>query len=57
MTKCPRCRKKKNMTYPALSRRDNKTNICSDCGTNEAMFDFMIANMKKQEEKWLKGDM
>lgn len=27
--------------YPALSRRDNKTEICSHCGTNEAMEDFV----------------
>jgi RNA polymerase subunit RPABC4/transcription elongation factor Spt4 len=28
--------------YPgALSRRDNKTEICSSCGTQEAMEDFL----------------
>jgi len=27
--------------YPALSRIDNLTSICSECGTNEAMLDFM----------------
>lgn len=27
--------------YPALSRRDNKTEICSHCGEQEAMADFM----------------
>lgn len=26
--------------YPALSRRDNKTYICSPCGTQEALDDF-----------------
>lgn len=26
--------------HPALSRRDNKTLICSDCGTREALADF-----------------
>lgn len=33
---CPNCF---NYTtdYPALSRKDNKTNICSDCGTREAL--------------------
>ena len=25
---------------PALSRRDNRTYICSDCGTREAVEDF-----------------
>lgn len=27
----------------AISRRDNKTEICSDCGVNEAMHDFTQA--------------
>ena len=26
--------------YPALSRRDNETDICSECGTIEAFEDF-----------------
>ena len=26
--------------FPALSRADNKTYICSPCGTDEAMRDF-----------------
>jgi predicted RNA-binding Zn-ribbon protein involved in translation (DUF1610 family) len=37
---CPRC----GETYtgfPALSRTDNKTSICSDCGNAEAMEDFL----------------
>ena len=37
--KCPRCDKEMK-EYPALSRRDNKTNICSDCGTAEALEDY-----------------
>ena len=28
--------------YPALSRRDNKTEICSDCGTREALADIGV---------------
>ena len=39
--KCPRC-KRMYRGYPALSRRDNKTEICSDCGTAEALMDFML---------------
>lgn len=36
---CPRC--SQNFSgHPAISRRDNKTEICSDCGTSEAMNDF-----------------
>lgn len=30
----------------ALSRRDNKTEICSDCGTREALEDFFQKNSK-----------
>jgi len=36
---CPRCTKEIK-TFPALSRRDNKTDICSDCGTTEALEDY-----------------
>lgn len=37
---CPKCG---NLYtgYPALSRRDNKTEICSDCGVREALEDFI----------------
>lgn len=42
---CPRCHKKYD-EYPAISRRDNKTQICSVCGTDEAMFDFMLFKNK-----------
>lgn len=33
----------------ALSRRDNKTEICSQCGTDEAMEDFY--NFYRREEE------
>ena len=42
--KCPKC-KQISSDYPALSRRDNKTEICSACGVEEALFDF--ANRKQ----------
>ena len=29
-------------TYPALSRRDNATDICSDCGVLEALEDARL---------------
>ena len=35
MRKCPRCGK--NYIYPAISRKDNKTPICPDCGMREAI--------------------
>lgn len=36
---CPRCHQPIG-EYPALSRRDNKTKICSQCGTLEALEDW-----------------
>lgn len=35
--KCPNCNKKRNMRFPALSRKDNKTEICSHCGMLEGL--------------------
>ncbi len=34
--KCPNCGYP-IYGYPAISRKDNKTEICSNCGTAEAM--------------------
>jgi hypothetical protein len=36
---CPKC-KKEFTGYPALSRIDNKTEICSECGIKEALESF-----------------
>lgn len=44
--KCPKCGKTYT-EYPALSRRDNKTYICPQCGTGEAMEDFKKANLQE----------
>ena len=38
MEKCPKCGGPLGKR-PALSRRDNKTDICADCGFKEAMED------------------
>lgn len=38
---CPKCYMEFT-AYPALSRKDNKTYICSPCGVNEAMMDFVV---------------
>ena len=41
--KCPRCgvnELKPKLASNALSRKDNKTYICSDCGMQEALLDF-----------------
>ena len=48
--KCPRCggfipNNKTPGAYPgAISRRDGKTEICSTCGTYEALSDWQIAS-------------
>jgi len=34
--------------FPALSRKDNKTHLCSQCGQNEAMTEYE-AMLKKGE--------
>ncbi len=52
MAKCPRCGV--NDLDPvevrnALSRPDNKTYICSACGTEEALVDAGLA----EERKWV----
>lgn len=36
---CPKC-KKEFSNPPAISRVDNKTPICSECGVREAIADF-----------------
>ena len=38
--KCPRCNESYT-GYPALSRRDNATDICSKCGNVESIMDMM----------------
>ena len=56
---CPRCGEK-YWAYSAISRRDNKTKICSNCGTIEALFDFRVHRGKvskdeiKKEKGWLR---
>lgn len=35
--------------YPALSRTDNETYICNDCGTDEALMDLM---RERLPERW-----
>ena len=47
-TKCPHCGEQMSK-FPALSRRDNKTLICSDCGKLEALIDIMNAYKEKED--------
>lgn len=37
---CPRCGDEIT-TFPALSRFDNETDICSECGTREAFYNLL----------------
>ena len=48
-TKCPHCEQQMSK-FPALSRRDNKTLICSDCGQLEALIDIMDAYKRKEDK-------
>jgi len=42
---CPRCHKEYT-SHPAISRKDNTTMICSDCGTQEALLAFINHNKR-----------
>lgn len=48
MKVCPVCGKKYD-GYPALSRKDNKTEICSQCGVYEALEAWFSAKKKEEE--------
>ena len=41
MNVCPRC-KREIKGEPAISRKDNETEICSNCGTAEALSDHIL---------------
>jgi predicted RNA-binding Zn-ribbon protein involved in translation (DUF1610 family) len=45
IAKCPDC-SEVYTEYPALSRKDNKTEICSACGVREALQDNLYLNRK-----------
>lgn len=48
---CPICGERYT-GYPALSRKDNKTEICPQCGINEALEAYMklkVAEIKEEE--------
>ena len=44
---CPRCLRE-IVGYPAISRTDNVTGICSPCGQTEAMEAFIYKTIKTQ---------
>lgn len=43
---CPICRSK-DMKYPAVSRYDNKTEVCPECGMAEAFNGGLILTCRK----------
>jgi|TARA_R110000803_G_scaffold28371_4_gene65617 hypothetical protein len=47
MNVCPLC-KNEYEGYPAVSRKDNKTEICNDCGVVEALSDYMVLEKQKR---------
>ena len=47
---CPIC-KQKYTQHPAISRIDNKTNICPACGIQEALLDFIRKYNKENHYK------
>lgn len=46
---CPICGRQYS-EYPALSRVDNKTEICPDCGLDEALARFLKFEREKKKE-------
>ena len=47
--KCPRCGEMYT-GFPAMSRVDNKTDICSPCGTQEGLDDYFGVPLKSLEK-------
>lgn len=45
---CPIC-KKEYEGYPAISRKDNETEICPDCGQKEALDAWIAYKMEEQK--------
>lgn len=46
---CPKC-KNHIVGYPAISRKDNRTEICSNCGVLEALEAFIKYQKQQREE-------
>ncbi len=57
MKQCPRCYQITLLDEPALnalSRRDNKTYICNDCGEEEALIDTGYGMIDEREKTFIK---
>lgn len=48
--KCPRCKREFERLL-ALSRKDNKTMICDQCGTEEALEDYQKGMNQTPQER------
>lgn len=48
---CPRCSVAMLNTWSALSRLDNTTHICSQCGYEEAMEQYFHGEVKNWKEE------
>ena len=58
--KCPRCLGELKPPMTAISRRDNKTLVCSQCGNEEGMIDVgvtpvtdKVAEREARLMKWI----
>jgi hypothetical protein len=49
--KCPRCGEMYS-SFPALSRRDDKTDICPTCGQEEALIDVGFLKATENEKSF-----
>ena len=49
--RCPMCDNRFE-GYPAVSRRDNETEICSDCGQWEAIESFGSGTKQQLARQW-----
>ena len=47
---CPKC-KRSYFGFPAISRRDNKSEICPDCGLHEAIADWFAWEIQQKYGK------
>lgn len=45
LQRCPKC-KKEFTGYPAISRKDNETEICPECGVREAIEAYQKSHRK-----------
>ena len=53
---CPECGRIYTQ-HPALSRKDNKTEICPDCGVDEALDAMLRSDASTSEQKHVRADI